>query len=454
MSIRSRLFAAVFIAAVVFPSLTSAQTVLQRPAQTLSLPKGTSLLLILPVEIGRISTADPAIAEASILSPTEVMISGKGLGSTTLIVWEGPAPRSVNPRLYAVEVTIDTPALERYLREVLPGEQIAVTASGNSVTLSGTVQDPNSVDRALEIARGTGVALVVNNLRAPPAVQVMLKVRIAEVNRSNLKDFASQLSTLNPDELDADGNWLAETISDGLIRVLLSSPNANAQAIIQASIDRGVLRSLAEPNLLTLPGREASFLAGGEFPYPTVQAAGTTGATGQTAVTITFREFGVKLKFTPNITQSGAIRLKVAPEVSTLDFANGLTVSGFEIPAILVRRAETEVELRENQYLALAGLIDNTTIENVTKIPILGDIPILGQFFRSNQTRANQTELIVLVSPVLVSASDQPIAVPTGEPLTWKWPGWMRRELETQSQRWGHTTPAPRAPRDTTRSSP
>jgi pilus assembly protein CpaC len=450
MSIRSRLFAAVLSAAVVFPSLTSAQTVLQRPAQTLSLPKGTSLLLILPVEIGRISTADPAIAEASILSPTEVMISGKGLGSTTLIVWEGPAPRSVNPRLYAVEVTIDTPALERYLREVLPGEQIAVTASGNSVTLSGTVQDPNSVDRALEIARGTGVALVVNNLRAPPAVQVMLKVRVAEVNRSNLKDFASQLSTLNPDDLDADGNWFAETISDGLLRVLLSSPNANAQAVIQASIDRGVLRSLAEPNLLTLPGREATFLAGGEFPYPTVQAVtGTT--TGQQAVTITFREFGVKLKFTPNITQSGAIRLKVAPEVSTLDFANGLTVSGFEIPSILVRRTETEVELRENQYLALAGLIDNSTIENVTKIPILGDIPILGQFFRSTSTRANQTELIVLVSPVLVSASDQPIAVPTGEPLTWKWPGWMRRELETQSQRWGHTTPAPR---DTTRSSP
>jgi pilus assembly protein CpaC len=447
MSIRSRLFAAVLIAAVVFPSLTSAQTVLQRPAQTLSLPKGTSLLLILPVALGRISTADPTIAEAINLSPTEIMINGKGLGSTTLIVWEAG---NVNPRLYAVEVTIDTPALERYLREVLPGEQIAVTASGNSVTLSGTVQDPNSVDRALEIARGTGVALVVNNLRAPPAVQVMLKVRVAEINRSNIKDFASQLSTLNPDELDADGNWFAETISDGLIRVLLSNPNANAQAIIQASIDRGVLRSLAEPNLLTLPGREASFLAGGEFPYPTVQA-GAAGATGQTAVTITFREFGVKLKFTPNITQSGAIRLKVAPEVSSLDFANGLTVSGFEIPSILVRRAETEVELRENQYLALAGLIDNTTIENVTKIPILGDIPILGQFFRSSQTRANQTELIVLVSPMLVSASDQPIAVPTGEPLTWKWPGWMRRELETQSQRWGHTTPAPR---DTTRSSP
>ena len=433
MSFRNRLIVAAFVAGMaLLPSVSAAQTVLQRPAQTLSLPRGTSLLLTMPANVGRWSVGDPAIAEVLLVSPNELIINGRGLGSTTMIIWERD---NVNPRLFSVEVTIDTPALERYLRQALPGETINVTASGNSVTLSGNIQDPFSVDRALEIARATGVEAVVNNLLAPPALQIMVKVRFAEINRSNLKDWAAALQTLNPQDLDSDGDWFGQTISDGLIRVLLSNPNANAQALINASITKGILRSLAEPNLLTLPGKEASFLAGGEFPYPTVQG-GAAGNVANQAVTIEFREFGVRLRFTPNLTQSGAIRLKVAPEVSTLDFANGLVVSGFEIPSILIRRAETEVELRPGQYLALAGLIDNSTLENVSKIPILGDIPILGNLFRSSQYRARQTELLVLVTPVLVGASDTPQALPTGEPLTWKWPGWMRRELQTQPERW------------------
>lgn len=435
MPFRNRLIiAAVLVGVALLPPALAAQTVLQRPSQALSLPRGTSLLLTLPTTVGRWSVGDPAIAEILLVSPNELIINGRGLGSTTMIIWE---QNNVNPRLYSLEVTIDTPALERYLRQALPGEAITVTASGNSVTLSGTIQDPFAVDRALEIARATGVEAVVNNLLAPPALQIMLKVRFAEINRSNLKDWSATLQTLNPQDLDSDGDWFAQTISDGLIRVLLSNPNANAQAIIDASFSKGVLRSLAEPNLLTLPGKEASFLAGGEFPYPTVQSGGTGGNVANQAVTITFREFGVRLRFTPNLTQSGAIRLKVAPEVSSLDFANGLTISGFEIPTILIRKAETEVELRPGQYLALAGLIDNNTLENVTKIPVLGDIPILGQLFKSHQVRARQTELLVLVTPVLVGASETAQPLPTGEPLTWKWPGWMRRELQSQPQRWG-----------------
>jgi pilus assembly protein CpaC len=435
MSFRNRLFtAAVLVGVVLLPATLAAQTVLQRPSQALSLPRGTSLLLTLPTTVGRWSVGDPAIAEILLVSPNELIINGRGLGSTTMIIWE---QNNVNPRLYSLEVTIDTPALERYLRQALPGEAITVTASGNSVTLSGNIQDPFAVDRAVEIARATGVEAVINNLLAPPALQIMLKVRFAEINRSNLKDWSATLQSLNPQDLDSDGDWFGQTISDGLIRVLLSNPNANAQAIINASFTKGILRSLAEPNLLTLPGKEASFLAGGEFPYPTVQSGGTGGNVANQAVTITFREFGVRLKFTPNLTQSGAIRLKVAPEVSSLDFANGLTISGFEIPTILIRKAETEVELRPGQYLALAGLIDNSTLENVSKIPVLGDIPILGQLFKSHQVRALQTELLVLVTPVLVGASETPQPLPTGEPLTWKWPGWMRRELQSQPQRWG-----------------
>ncbi|HEX9893923.1 MAG TPA: BON domain-containing protein, partial [Gemmatimonadales bacterium] len=342
-----------------------------------------------------------------------------------LILWEAGVAA---PKLYPVEVTVDAAALERYLEQVLPGEDVTVTSSGNSITLSGTVKDPNSVARALQIAQATGVTSVIDNLVAPPAVQVLLQVRFAEINRSALKDFATTLRTLNPQDLDSDGDWFGESISDGLLRIMLTNPAANIEALFTSSASRGLLRNLAEPNLLTLPGKEANFLAGGEFPYPSVQ-----GGAANNAVSIVFKEFGIRLKFTPNITRSGAIRLQVEPEVSSLDFANGLVISGFAIPTILTRRMKTEVELAEGQWLALAGLIDNTTLENVTKIPILGDIPILGQFFRSTSAQARQTELLVLVTPRLIRATDgPPPPVPTGEPITWKWPGWMRRALEQQ----------------------
>ncbi len=425
---RVRLLLVVLVGAVLIgaPRVTQAQTVLQQPTRALSLAKGTSLLLVTSVPVLRFTVGDPEVADVVVVSPTELLVNGKTLGSTSLILWES----TTGPRLYSVEVTVDTPALERYLREALPGEQIGVTASGNSVTLSGTIRDPVAVDQAIAIASGTGVGSVINNLVAPPAVQVLLQVRFAEINRSNLKDFSAQLTTLNPQDLDSDGDWFAQSVSDGLLQVLLSNPAADIEAAIRASISKGTLRSLAEPNLLTLPGKEASFLAGGEFPYPTIQG-GAVGSVG--AVTIAFREFGVRLRFTPVITRSGSIRLKVAPEVSQLDFANGLTFQGFVVPTILVRRAETEVELGEGQYLALAGLIDNQTIENVSKIPLLGDIPLLGAFFRSSQVRARETELLVLVTPRLIRASDTAPPIPTGEPVTWRWPGWMRPVIENQA---------------------
>ena len=202
---------------------------------------------------------------------------------------------------------------------------------------------------------------------------------------------------------------------------LLDSGNEEIQALVQAAIAKGDLRTLAEPNLLTLPAKEAYFLAGGEFPYPTIQG------TGSNSITITFKEFGIRLRFTPNIARNGAIRLKVAPEVSTLDFANGLVISGFEIPSLRTRRAETEVELREGQYMAIAGLLDNESARNLTKIPILGDIPILGELFKSKALRQRRTELVVVVTPSLVMASDSAPQIPTGEPgampapKSWDW---------------------------------
>ena len=187
---------------------------------------------------------------------------------------------------------------------------------------------------------------------------------------------------------------------------------------------------------MTLPGKEAYFLAGGEFPYPSVQS----GSSGN-AVSIVFKEFGVRLRFTPNIARNGAIRLKLAPEVSTLDFANGLSFQGFTIPSLRTRRAETEVELREGEYLAIAGLLDNETTRNLTKIPILGDIPILGELFKSRGIRDRRTELLVVVRPELVQASDASPKLPTGEPGPPPLPGDWKREGNLKSPSSGGTNP-------------
>jgi pilus assembly protein CpaC len=394
-----------------------AQRVVMQPERVISVSKGASALLVNPLPIQRFSIGEPTIAEALVLSPTEVLINGKALGTTTLFVWDNTS----QVRVYSVEVTADAPALQRYLRALMPSEEITVSASGNSVTLSGTVLDPNSVARAIEVARQSG-AQVIDNLVAPPAVQVLLQVRFAEINRSALHQWASELSTLNPHELTDNGNWLGETSSDGVIHFLLSSTGTRAEAILQAARSRGDFRSLAEPNLMALPGKEAYFLAGGRFPFPTLQGSGNNNA-----VTIVFEEFGIRLRFTPNITRSGAIRLKLQPEVSSLDFANGLVLNGFEIPSILTRKAETEVEMREGQYLAIAGLLDNSSIDNVTKIPILGDLPILGELFKSKELRQRRSELLVLITPKLVQATDAPAAMPTGEPGTWKWDGFLKK---------------------------
>jgi pilus assembly protein CpaC len=258
----------------------------------------------------------------------------------------------------------------------------------------------------------------------------MLKVRFAEVNRTALRSFAARYLTRNPQDLSDDNDNYSGDISgsDGVINFLMSSTDAShfINTALRYLQTRGEFRSLAEPNLMTLPGQEATFLAGGRFPFPTLQTVTSGAASG--AVTITFEEFGVRLKFTPNITRSGAIRLKLEPEVSSLDFANGLVISGFSIPTILTRRASTEVELREGQYLAIAGLLDNTTTDNVTKIPVLGDIPILGQLFRSKDLQQKRTELLVLITPKLVTANDIPSVMPTGEPDTWKWIGPLKQE--------------------------
>lgn len=394
----------------------AAQTFLTEPEGSVTLARGTSAVLVSPVQFNRISMADPEIAEAVVMSPSEVLINGRNLGTTTFVVWDESGTR----RIYGVEVTADAGALDRSFQTLFPDEDIEVQARGNTLILSGPVSSAFVARRALELAEGTG-AVLVNNLQTPAPSQIMLHVQFAEVTRSALAGMGNQVvDVLNPHEVHESGNWRGQTESDGVVELSLINSDAHLRTIIRAFKETGDFKSLAEPTLLALDGESASFLAGGEFPFPTVQ-----GAQNSNAVSIEWREFGVRLNFTPTVTNIGNIRLDIAPEVSSLDFASGLTISGFQMPAILSRRAETQVELREGQHLAIAGLLDRSMQESIRKLPLLGDIPILGSLFRSTEDRQQVTELLVIVSPRIVEPTDLPPELPTGTPEEWEWEEWM-----------------------------
>ena len=393
-------------------------------------PVGKAALVSNGATLRRVSMANPEVAEAVVVSPSEVMVHGRQTGTTTLVLWDSEGAR----RLHEVEVTVDAQALERHFRALFPGERIDVSASGDTYILSGTLQQASVARRAIEIAEATG-ATVIDNLQVPAPDQILLQVRFAEVNRTALKEWGVNLLRFDPLNPRGDdegglstgqhtpmgGNFAnnpigpEQTFSD-VVNLYLFHENEAVGAFIRALSADGKFKSLAEPNLLAMDGQEASFLAGGEFPYPVPQANA-----GGTNITIYFKEFGVRLNFTPHITNAGNIKLKVAPEVSTLDFANGLQLQGFEIPTLLSRRATTEVELRDGQTFAIAGLLDNSITENVDKFPVLGDIPILGKLFSSKSVRENRSELLVLVTPRIVQPSSTPPPVPTGEPETWDW---------------------------------
>jgi len=398
--------------------------------RTIVVPSGKATLVTHGDRLTRVSISNPEVAEALVVSPHEVLLNGKETGTTSLVLWDGAGRREV----FAVEVTADSDALERQIRSLFPNEPIEVTATGNVFILSGSVSEATVARRAMEIAQATGLT-VVDNMQVPAPHQILLEVRFAEVNRNALREWGSNFVRVDPFNLRGDdegslstgqftpprGNWLNtpagpdQTFSD-IVNLYLFNPDWNLGLFVRALKAKGMFRSLAEPNLLALDGKEASFLAGGEFPYPVPQAT----AAGQT-ITIVFKEFGVRLNFLPRVTNSGMIHLEVAPEVSTLDFANGLQISGFLIPTLLTRRASTEVELRDGQTFAIAGLMDNTQTETVSKFPVLGDIPVLGAFFRSHDVQQNRSELLVLVTPRLVQPASAPPAVPTGEPETWDW---------------------------------
>jgi pilus assembly protein CpaC len=384
---------------------------------------GKSLLINTTERLKRISVTDDAIADATPITPTQILVHGRAAGEVSLLIWdELERSRSFDLR---VDVDVRTAAEEE--RRVFPDEQITVSPSRSAIVLSGHVSTEDVSKRAGMIAEAYSKN-VVNVLTFGPvgAQEVLLEVKFAEVDRSAVTQLGVNLfapglgNTIATSQTGQFGSvtitrppastttTTAPTVNiSDFLNFFVTRTDVNIGAVIKALQQKNLLQILAEPNLIAVNGKEASFLAGGEFPFPIVQPS-----QGFTAVTIQFKEFGVQLKFTPVIMPNGNIHLKVAPAVSTLDFANALTISGFTIPALSTRKAETEFELQDGQSFVIAGLMDNRVTDLYNKIPGLGDIPILGNFFKSKSAQRSNSELMVLCTARRVSPSSQPPAPP------------------------------------------
>jgi pilus assembly protein CpaC len=405
------------VAILTLPNVAIGQVDFRTEAEgVVTISRGSTAIMTLTDSITRISIADPAVAEPVVIPPNQVLINAINPGSTGLVVWG----RDNRARMYTVEVRADVASLQRQIDELFPDAGLAVTSTGTSIVLSGEVRDVQVVRKVTELAETMGIP-VVNNLQAPSPEQILLHVEFAEVSKSAIKEMGTELlRVLNPqnlDNLNSDSNYDITSVSEGIVTLLIQGEGTEINAILRALRGTGDFHSLAQPNLVTREGQAASFLAGGEFPFPSVQ-----GGNQSNAVSIEWREYGIRLNFLPTVTNSGNIRLEVSPEVSSLDFANGLTISGFEVPSILARRVETHVELKPGQTLAIGGLMDNTMTEDMNGFPILQSIPILGYFFKSESVRQNRTELLVLVTPYILDPDNLPAPeLPTPPVLEWGW---------------------------------
>jgi len=387
---------------------------------------GKSLLINTTEKLKRISVTDPNIAYPQVVTPTQILVHGKAPGEVSLLIWD-ELERS---RSFDLRVDVDVSACAEEEHRVFPEEQITVSPSRAAIVLSGHVSTEDVAKRAGELASAYSPK-VVNVLTFGPvgAQEVLLQVKFAEVDRTALTQMGINFistgglntigttstgqyggfgpQTLNPGQQNPANNTTSTSTISNVLNLFLFRQDINFGAVIEALETKNLLQILAEPNLIAVNGKEASFLAGGQFPFPIVQPG-----QGFTAVTISFKEFGVRLQFTPVIMPNGNIHLKVAPEVSTLDYADALTISGFTIPALSTRKAETEFELQDGQSFVIAGLMDNRVTDIYNKIPGLGDIPILGNFFRSKSLQKSNSELMVLCTVHRVSPAVEPPKAP------------------------------------------
>jgi pilus assembly protein CpaC len=407
--------------------------------QKLNLVVGKSLVIDTPVAIKRVSLANPDIADTVVISPRQIYLTGKAVGTTNLTLWGGDDRVST---IFDVTVSSDLSQLKEKLQEILPGENIKVIAAQDSITLSGEVSSAANLSQALAVTEAFAPKKVVNLTQVAGVHQVMLEVRVAEMSRSlarrlgfnftivraqdgfgvsmlnNLTTLVRPIeATLFPTVNPADAPF-GQVLSNSINALLRFTGNDRTWTVfIDALKENGLIKILAEPTLVTLSGQEARFLAGGEFPVPVPQ--------DQNVITITYKPFGVGLSFTPTVLSDDKISMRVAPEVSDLDFSTAVVLQGFVVPGLTTRRASTVIELANGQSFAIAGLLRETVREAVAKFPVLGDIPILGALFRSTSFQKNETELIIIVTPHLVKPLDMARqSLPTGqyiEPNDFEW---------------------------------
>jgi pilus assembly protein CpaC len=367
---------------------------------------GQSRLLTFDRPIERFSVSNPDIAEAVLVTSNQVVVNGKAFGQINFIAWEKGSSRFI---VFDVYVRTNLSLIDSQIRALFPKDDIRLSQANGSVVLSGNVSDPKIATHAEAVVQAAGFKTV-NLLESPvkSALQVQLQVRVAEITRNKMRELGASYgyqsspgsggyvnSGGGPSSLgDVVGGVLTGNIANTLNLFVMGG---NTLAFIRAMQQSGALRALAEPNLIAMNGQEASFLAGGEYPVPVVQANGD-----HSNVTIVFKEYGVRLNFKPTIIDEDHIRLELEPEVSTLDFANGVKFEGFSIPALRTRRAKTGIELRDGQSFALAGLLDNNETQTLSKVPGIGDIPILGNLFRSKTFQRNESELMFIVTAQVV----------------------------------------------------
>ena len=402
------------------PSATAPFQSIDQGPETIHVVVGHSLLIRTQARVKRILTGNPKVIESVMTSPTELVVTGKEPGGSSLMLWEETGQN----RMLDVFADVDVGALRNTLEQAFPNSGVEVQSHEGKVMLVGILPSAAIEDQILKMASNYSKE-VVNGLQIVQPTrqrQVMLKVRFAEADRSKLSAFGVNLfstgatntigtistqqfgpTTLN----DSQNNGIAKFNLSDLLNIFLFRPDINLGATIKLLQEHQVLQILAEPNLMAISGQPAHFLAGGEFPYPVVQNTGGAGLGG--TVTIVFKPYGVKLEFVGTIEDNGIIRLKVAPEVSSLDYSNSITISGFTMPAIQTRRAETEIELKDGQSFGIAGLLDQRTIVQLNKVPGIGDIPILGELFKSRNINKTNSELIVLVTPTIVDPVSGPV---------------------------------------------
>ena len=409
---------ALFVAA---PHGLRAQPAAAPAEHDLVLSVGKSLSIDSPRPIRRAATANDAVAECVAIDPNELLVNAKAPGETSIVIWEDDGTRlrydlTVRPAPSRLE------AARRQIAREFGDSDIEVTVDNDTAFVRGTVKDAASAARVMAIASTLGKTVNLLYVSIPPVEpQVLLLVRFASVERSTSRNLAVNLASGAFNQTTATGTSPPVSLDGGqsfslsqAVNILLFRKNINLLAAIQALENRNLLDMLAEPNLLAINGMPAHFVAGGEFPYPMVQP----GANGN-AVTIAFKEYGIRLGFLPVITPRGTIRLQIAPEVSALDYNNSVTVAGTTVPGTSTRRVETEVELDSGQTFVIAGLLDRQTTENLARIPGIANIPVLGKLFQSKSVNRRNTELLIIVTPEIVRPLPADQAAPNlkdGEP--------------------------------------